>query len=88
MSGHNVFFMLGAGLILIGIFILIVAVLLISIKRVKRGETKTAGIILVGPIPIIFGNDKKAIKTILLFTIILTALVITATIIYYTTLMR
>jgi uncharacterized protein (TIGR00304 family) len=77
-----VFYFLGVGLVLIGIFILILAIVLIGLRG-NRGKVKTAGIIVVGPVPIIFGSDKKTIKTILLLSVTLTILLIVAMLIYF-----
>lgn len=74
---------LGTVLIFVGIFILIAAVILMSILYGKKGKTKTAGIIVVGPVPIVFGKDKKSVKTILVLSITLTALLIAAMLVYY-----
>jgi uncharacterized protein (TIGR00304 family) len=52
-------------------------------SKSEDNETKTAGVIVVGPVPIIFGNDRKTIKTVITLAIILTAFAIVATIIFY-----
>ncbi len=88
MADYSTLFTLGAALILVGVFVLIAAIILMGTKRSQQGKTRTAGVIIVGPVPIIFGNDKEALKTVLTLAIILTVLVIAATIIYYTFLLR
>ena len=30
----------------------------------KKGKVQGAGVIMIGPIPIIFGTDKKSVKTV------------------------
>lgn len=74
---------LGIVLIFIGIFILIAAAILMSILYGKKGKTKTSGIIIVGPVPIVFGKDKKNVRTILALSTTLTALLIAAMLVYY-----
>jgi uncharacterized protein (TIGR00304 family) len=43
----------------------------------NSGKTRSAGLILIGPIPIIFGNDKESVKVVMVLAIILIALVLT-----------
>ena len=47
-----------------------------------KGKVKAAGVIMIGPLPIIFGTDKKTVKTVLLLALALTLAVIIAMIIY------
>ena len=59
----------GDSLILIGITAIVIGMILIFLgtalqttaKTEKREQIKTGGIVLIGPIPIIFGNDKGMI---------------------------
>jgi uncharacterized protein (TIGR00304 family) len=74
---------LGFGLIFVGVIILIVATILISAKGLKKAKVKAAGAVIIGPVPIIFGTDKKSLKTILLLSITLTVLLIVAMVVYY-----
>ena len=83
MTLYAALYTLGFGLIFVGVIILILATLLISSKGMKKGKVKAAGAVIIGPVPIIFGTDKKALKTFLLFSIILNALVIVAMLFYY-----
>jgi uncharacterized protein (TIGR00304 family) len=66
----------GFTLIIIGILVIIVAMILIGISQGRGGKTKTAGVVIIGPVPIIFGSDKKAVKTLLVLSVVLTALLI------------
>jgi uncharacterized protein (TIGR00304 family) len=79
----EVLFEFGIVLLIVGVLILVVATILISITQAKRGKTKAAGVVIIGPVPIIFGTDKKSLKTILALSIVLTALLIVAIIVYY-----
>ncbi len=85
MSEYSWLFTLGIVLILLGILVLIITSIMYSRRSSKSedNETKTAGVIVVGPVPIIFGNDRKTIKTVITLAIILTAFAIVATIIFY-----
>jgi uncharacterized protein (TIGR00304 family) len=68
----------GFGLILAGIIIVIVAMLLLSIRSSGRekGKIKAGGIVIIGPVPVVFGTDKKSLKTILILSIVLTLLLL------------
>jgi uncharacterized protein (TIGR00304 family) len=73
---------LGFALIIIGTLLLIAAAILIAATRGKSGKTRAAGVIIVGPVPIIFGSKKDA-KTLLKLSVTLTTLLIAAFLIYY-----
>ena len=59
----------GDSLIFIGITAIVIGMILIFLgtalqttaKTENREQIKTGGIVLIGPIPIIFGNDKRMI---------------------------
>jgi uncharacterized protein (TIGR00304 family) len=75
---------LGTALALAGMLIMTVAtVLLLLSKKEKTGKIRGGGVILIGPIPIVFGTDKQSLKTILLLAIVLTTLLIALVIILY-----
>ncbi len=75
---------LGTELALAGMLIMIIAtVLLLLSKKGNTGKVRGGGVILIGPIPIIFGTDKQSLKTILLLSIVLTTLLIALVIILY-----
>jgi uncharacterized protein (TIGR00304 family) len=72
---------LGVAFTIIGIIIVVATALLILLTKTKGQEkTDAAGIIMVGPIPIIFGTSKEAIKTVLILAIILTTVLVILTI--------
>lgn len=66
-------------LIVAGIIVILLAVLLSSGKA-ENAKVKSAGVIMIGPIPIIFGTDKKSIKTVIALALALTIALI---ILYY-----
>ena len=74
----TVFYSLGFVLIASGIIVVVTAIILFSKSSTKKGRIRSAGIIMVGPIPIIFGTDKKSVKTVLTLAL---ALIIIALII-------
>jgi uncharacterized protein (TIGR00304 family) len=74
---------LGIALIFVGAIIIIIAVVLLSVSGAGRGKVKGAGAIIVGPVPIVFGTDKKSLKTVLLLSLALTVMLVVAMIVYY-----
>jgi uncharacterized protein (TIGR00304 family) len=74
---------LGIALIFVGVLIIIIAVVLLSVSGAKRGKVKGGGAIIIGPIPIIFGTDKKSLKTVLLLSVALTVMLVVAMVVYY-----
>jgi len=77
---------LGMALIFAGILVILVAILLFFIFSIKgEGRMRGGGAIIIGPIPIIFGTDKKSIKAILLLSLALTIALIILMIIFYMT---
>ena len=75
------FYLLGTALIAVGIIIIVVAIISASTKG--NDEVKGAGIVMIGPVPIIFGTDKESIKTVLLLAFALTVALIVAVVIFY-----
>jgi uncharacterized protein (TIGR00304 family) len=80
----NTLYGLGITLIFAGMLIIVAAIILLSISSAKReGKVKGGGAIIIGPIPIIFGTDKKSLKTVLLLSLLLTIFLIVATVVIY-----
>jgi uncharacterized protein (TIGR00304 family) len=80
----GILYALGIALILIGVLIIIVAIVLISVSGAKgEGKVRGGAVVMIGPIPIIFGTDKKSLKTVVLLSFALTVLSIVAVTIYY-----
>ena len=48
-----------------------------------EGKVKGAGVIMIGPIPIIFGTDKKSVKSVLALALALTIALVIAMVVYY-----
>jgi uncharacterized protein (TIGR00304 family) len=66
-----------------GIILAIVAVIIIATCGRDARETKAGGILLIGPIPIVFGTDKQAVKLLIILAIILMLVVSWLTILPY-----
>ena len=87
MVDAGVLYLAGIALIFIGIIIIIAAVLSLSVRSAGKSKIRGGGAVIIGPIPIIFGTDRKSLKTILLLSIALTILLIVVMIINYLLLM-
>jgi uncharacterized protein (TIGR00304 family) len=74
---------LGTAFIFLGIIVVVVAVILMAVLGNKEGKTRASGVVIIGPVPIIFGKDKKDTRTILKLSIGLTALLIAVMVLYY-----
>jgi len=68
---------LGVLLIVFG-FVLAILAVLIMIIRSPRGQSsaKGAGLVLIGPIPIVFGTDKQSVKLVMILAIVIILLVL------------
>ena len=74
---------LGVALIFVGVLVIVVAVILLSVSGAKKGKIKGGGVIIIGPVPIIFGTDTKSLKAVLLLSLALTVLLVVAMVVYY-----
>lgn len=74
---------MGIVLILAGVVIIAVAVFLLSIRGAGKGKVRGGGAVIIGPIPIIFGTDKKSLRTILVLSLVLTVLLLVVIIVQY-----
>jgi uncharacterized protein (TIGR00304 family) len=74
---------LGITLVFVGVLIIIIAVILVSVSGGRKGKVKGGGAVLIGAIPIIFGTDKKSLKTVVLLSLALTVMLVVAMVVYY-----
>ena len=74
---------MGFALILVGVFIIALAVILFSVRSAGKNKIRSGGVVMIGPIPIIFGTDKKSLKTIVSLSLSLTILLLVVLIIRY-----
>jgi uncharacterized protein (TIGR00304 family) len=68
----NLLIIAGIIVIFLGIIIILVGTALQSTS--KNEEVHTGGVILIGPIPIIFGNDKSLIIGAMVFAVVIMVL--------------
>ncbi len=66
---------LGTILVITGV-VLAVFVAVISLAKSAGGKTRGDAVVIVGPIPIIFGSDKHSARVLLIFSIALVGLLI------------
>ena len=72
----SVFYALGTVLVVAGIIVIVAAIALAAKVGSKKGKVRGAGIIMIGPVPIIFGTDKKSVKAVLALALVLTIVVL------------
>ena len=78
-----IFYALGLALIAVGVVIMVATIILVFMRGAGKGTVKGAGIIMIGPIPIIFGTDKKSVKVVLIFALALTIMLFVVIVVYY-----
>ncbi len=69
----------GIVLIVLGMLTIFVGMLSQSLgsASMSKSEIKGGGVILIGPIPIVFGTDAESVKTVLILAIILMLVALT-----------
>jgi len=65
---------IGLILVILGFILAFIAVILMAVRRGTPGQTKSAGLVLIGPIPIIFGSDKESVRVLLVLAVVVIAI--------------
>jgi uncharacterized protein (TIGR00304 family) len=65
------FDLVAAGLLLIIVGFAVVAISLLSRSGEMKGEVKGGGVVMIGPVPIVFGSDAKWASVAIVLAIIL-----------------
>ena len=79
-------FDLGVTLAFLGLIVIIIALIYEISKNLKdqaqerKGQTNVGGVILIGPFPIVFGNNKDAIKISLILLAAMVILILMTTV--------
>jgi uncharacterized protein (TIGR00304 family) len=68
---YNSIILIGFAVVIIGILIIFIGSALQSSSSSSKTEVHTSGVILIGPIPIIFGNDKGLVLVAVIIAVIL-----------------
>ena len=65
-------------LILLGIVLIFlgILVLMLSLWRTGEGRTEAGGVVIVGPVPIVFGTSQRIAATVMVLAIALTVVVL------------
>lgn len=74
---------LGIVLVFVGILIVVVTLFLLSVSSAKRRKINGGGAVIIGPVPIIFGTDKRSLKTVLLLSLALTIMLVVFMVLQY-----
>ena len=74
---------LGFALVAVGIIVIAIAIVISSTGGSRKGKASAAGVIMIGPIPIIFGTDKKAVKGVLALALALTVTALIVLVVYW-----
>jgi uncharacterized protein (TIGR00304 family) len=77
-----IFYAIGIILVAVGVIFILTVIVFVSIST-KKSKTHGAGVIIIGPIPIIFGTDKKSVKSVLALALSLTIVVLIIAIVHY-----
>lgn len=68
---------IGFILVIFGFILAFVAVVLLAAKsKENSNRTRGGGVLLIGPIPIIFGTDRESVKVLVLLAIVLMIIVL------------
>ena len=65
-------------MILLGLLLIFlgVLILMLSFWRTGEGKAEAGGVVIVGPVPIVFGTSQRAAAAVMALAIVLTALVL------------
>jgi uncharacterized protein (TIGR00304 family) len=63
---------LGLLLIVLGVVLAFIATILLVVRSPRGSSSgRGAGVLLIGPIPIVFGTDKQAVKVVMILAVVL-----------------
>ncbi len=66
----------GLALIVLGFILAFVAAILLAFGSKGAGQSRGSGILLIGPIPIVFGSDRSSVRTLMILAIVLIVVVL------------
>ena len=68
---------IGLTLIVVGFALVFIATILLSLRGSSgKGKVRAGGVVVIGPVPVVFGTDKQTVKVLLVLSIILVALLL------------
>lgn len=69
-------------LVLVGCVMIVVAMVLFVLASAgNKGKVEGGGVLIIGPVPIVFGTDKESAKSLLILSIILMVFVLLVTVV-------
>lgn len=69
-------------LVLVGCVMIVVAMVLFVLASAgNKGKVEGGGVLVIGPVPIVFGTDKESAKSLLILSIILMVFVLLVTVV-------
>lgn len=74
MVNYNSIILAGFAVVVLGILLIFIGTALQSSSSSSKTEIHTGGVIMIGPIPIIFGNDKGFVVIAVIFAVVLMVL--------------
>ncbi len=84
MTDLTVVYSVGIALVIVGIAVIVAAIIRGSTGGgTEKSRVRGAGVIMIGPIPIVFGTDKKSVKAVLALALGLSIVVLVILIVYY-----
>lgn len=77
----NILFNIGLLLALVGFAVGIVAIVVAILTSARRtGQVRGGGVVMIGPVPIVFGTDKGSARMLILLGIVLTIIMFLLTV--------
>lgn len=83
MADLTILYSLGIALVVAGVIVIVLALIRASTDGDKEAKVRGAGVIMIGPIPIIFGTDKKSVKEVLVLALALIVVILIVFTVYY-----
>ena len=84
MADLSVFYTLGIALVVVGIIVIVAVIVKAGMGgSEEKSRVRGAGVIMIGPIPIIFGTDKKSVKEVLWLALALVIVALIVILVYY-----
>ena len=71
MVNYNSIILAGFAVVVLGVLLIFIGTALQSSSSSSKTEIHTGGVIMIGPIPIVFGNDKGLVVIAVIFAIVL-----------------
>ncbi len=83
MAELTVLYSVGIALVVVGVIVIVLALIRASTGSDREAKVRGAGVIMIGPIPIIFGTDKKSAKEVILLALALVLVMLIVFAVYY-----